>query len=105
MQDVNRILRKYPGRLPVLIYPDDHLQPIIDKNKFIVPKDLTILNLIHVIRSRLSLKNKETLLFFIKFKGRTLIPEQSNLICNYYDLMKDSDGYLRIYYSLENTFG
>jgi len=53
MREIDRIILKYPNRIPVLVYPKNDYQPKIDKNKFLVPKDLIILNLIHVIRARL----------------------------------------------------
>jgi GABA(A) receptor-associated protein len=102
-QEIDRIRRKYPGRIPCYIYPKEGSSKysIIDKNKFIVPDDLTISQLMYVIRKRIKLLKEDALFFLINGQS---ITGSSNL-GSIYAKHKDPDGFLYITYSLENTFG
>ena len=54
------IIDKYPNRIPLiiekLVNKNDSIIPDIDKNKYLVPDDLTASQLMYVIRKRLKLK-------------------------------------------------
>lgn len=98
-----RIREKFPGRIPVIVERASRSTniPMIDKEKFLVPGDLTISQFIYVIRRRLSL-NPETALFL--FIGGTL-PTTSSVMRELYYVHKDPDGFIYVTYSGENTFG
>jgi len=102
-EESSRILTKYPDRIPIICEknPKSKETPDIDKTKYLVPFDLTIGQFIYVIRKRLSLSGDKALFFFIN----GLIPPSSALLTDVYHNHKDTDGYLYIQYSLENTFG
>jgi GABA(A) receptor-associated protein len=76
--------------------------PDIDKHKYLVPNDLTIGQFIYVIRKKVKTLPPEKAIF-IFING--MIPPSSFLIFNIYDCYKDSDGYLYVNYTFENTFG
>lgn len=101
-QEVKTILQKYPDRIPVIV---EKLQkskaPLIDKNKYLIPFDLTIGQLIFVIRKRMKLRAEEALYLFINNN----IPPSSSVLVDIYENNKDFDGYLYVKYSSENTFG
>lgn len=105
MNEVRRILMKYPERCPLLIYPYDDFQQKLDKNKFIVPNELTIINLIFIIKKRLNIGKDKSLIFLIGHNQNTIIPELSSMIISLYNKYHDNDGFLRIFYFLENAFG
>ena len=105
MSEIQRIRQKYPNRYPFIIHPENHLQPEIDKNKFLVPGDLTIGNLILVVKNRLKITKEKSLIFTIKFNGHVIIPETSALASSIYQRYSDYDGFIRIYYLIENAFG
>tara|TARA_B100000029_G_C16716902_1_gene645423 strand:+ start:72 stop:452 length:381 start_codon:yes stop_codon:yes gene_type:complete len=99
-----RIMEKYPNRIPVICERShDSDIPNIDKNKYLVPKDLTIGQFLFVIRKRIKLPPMKAIFLFIG--EQYIIPPTSHLMSIVYDAYKDSDGYLYIKYSGENTFG
>jgi len=73
----------------------------IDKNKFLVPKTITMGQFIYIIRKRLQL-NGETALF-ITINNQLMT--SSKLIVNVYDDHHEKDGFLHVVYTNENTFG
>jgi GABA(A) receptor-associated protein len=102
--ETSRILEKYPDRIPIICEKNAYAKsncPSIDKNKYLVPNDLTIGQFMYVIRKRLQLKAEFALFIFIN----GYIPPSCELIYKLYNRLREDDGYLYITYSLENTFG
>ena len=100
----HRIIEKYPDRVPIICERSRSATsdcPHIDKNKYLVPRDLTIGQFIYVIRKRMRLNSEKALYLFIN----GIIPSSSQLLGGIYEYYKDSDGFLYIMYSYENTFG
>tara|TARA_Y100000768_G_scaffold388661_1_gene385970 strand:+ start:5429 stop:5788 length:360 start_codon:yes stop_codon:yes gene_type:complete len=104
-KEAGDILKKYNDRVPViiekLINKNDNIVPTLDKNKYLVPKDLTMGQLLHIVRRRLNLTSEKAL--FIFCNGKTLTNQM--IIENVYNINKDEDGFLYIVYSAESTFG
>lgn len=103
ISDVERVLKKYPGRVPVFI---DRAKlkstiPEIDKKKFLVPRGMNISHLMYIIRKRIQLKPEQALFIFIN----NTLPPNSESVENMYVKHKSKDGFLYINYSTENTFG
>lgn len=97
-----RIQLKYPDRIPVIIERDKNSKaPPLLKSKYLVPKDITISQLIYAIRRQIKLDPQYALYFFISDN----IPPTSASIQNMYNQYKETDGFLYIMYTLENTFG
>ncbi len=99
-----RVIAKYPDRIPVICERSNKATkdcPIIDKNKYLVPRDLTVGQFIFVIRNRLKLPAEKAIFLFIG----GMIPSTSSFINNLYETHRDEDGFLYITYSFENTFG
>lgn len=104
LAESNRILLKYPDRIPIVCQKNKRanaLCPTIDKQKYLVPGDLSIGQFIYIIRKRLKLSSEKALFIFIN----GTIPNVGKLISTIYEEHKDKDGFLYIYYNLENTFG
>lgn len=102
--DATNIKLKYPDRIPVICERLKNAKndcPLIDKNKYLVPMDLTLGQFIYVIRKRLSIGPDKGLFLFI---GNNIV-STSVLLCELYHLYKDEDNFLYINYSFENTFG
>ena len=99
-----RILSKYPERIPIRVERASHCNDIneIDRQKFLVPADLTMGQFIFVVRKRINLDSSKGLYFFVNKKG--MIPT-SELMSNVYHNYKDEDGFLYIEYAGESTFG
>ena len=98
-----RIFSKFPGRIPVIVQRNkkNNETPKIDKEKFLVPGDLTLGQFVFVIRKRINLSPEKALFLFV---GNTL-PTTGSLMREIYQLHKDEDGFLYTIYSGENSFG
>lgn len=98
-----RILNKYPNKIPIIIekYKNCKDIPDIDKNRYLVPEDLTIAQFLYVIRRRLKLKPEQSLFIFFK---NDLQPS-SALIKEVYERYKNDDYFLYVTYTSENTYG
>jgi GABA(A) receptor-associated protein len=102
IDEVNRTFVKYPDRIPIVVEKlNNSNAPLIDKNKYLVPYDLTIGQFMFVIRKRMKLPPEYGLYLYIN----GTIPPSSAIIRNIYEFYKDTDGFLYIFYSSENTFG
>lgn len=100
-EESQRIMNKYPDRIPIICESLKPSNPQIDKTKYLVPNDLTIGQFLYVIRKRIALPPEQAIYLFVNGS----IPATSELIAVVYDRNKDVDGFLYIYYSCENTFG
>lgn len=113
----NRVLCKYPERIPIICEKSNNRLPDIDKKKYLVPDDLTIGQMLYVIRKRLklpgeiegnSITNKKpihaekALFIFINNKD---IASTTAIIKDVYEKHKDPDGFLYLNYAEENVFG
>ena len=101
--DCTQILLKYPDRIPVICekHPYSRSAPDIDKHKYLIGFDLTVGQFISVIRKRMCLKPEVGLYIFINGS----IPSNSSILHYSFLDNKDDDGFLYIYYDIENTFG
>ncbi|KAE9160601.1 hypothetical protein PF004_g31123 [Phytophthora fragariae] len=77
--------------------------PDIDKKKYLVPADLTVGQFVYVIRKRIKLSSEKAIFIFIFINN--VLPPTAVLLSNIYKEQKDSDGFLYVTYSGENTFG
>jgi GABA(A) receptor-associated protein len=97
LDESSRIRKKYPDRIPIICEKASGKSniPTIDKNKYLVPSDLTVGQFIYVIRKRVKLPAESSLFLFIS----GTIPSASMLMNALYECMKDSDGFLYVKYS------
>lgn len=102
-QESERIRKKFPDRIPVIVERNTNCTtvPVVDKNKYLVPSDLTIGQFVYVVRRRIKLSPEQAIFVFV---GNHLPPTASPM-SSIYDSHKASDGFLYITYSGENTFG
>ena len=101
--ECERILKKHPERIPVIVCKNckEGTLPDIDKQKYLVPKELTLGQFVYIIRKRIKLDPNQALFVLI---NNSLQPT-NRLLEDIYSDAKDEDGYLYIVYSSENTFG
>ena len=95
----NRILTKYEDKIPIIVETVGSLT--IDKNKFLVPKDMSLAQFNYVLRKRIKLNDAEGFFLFINDKMAC----NTTIISLIYKENKDEDGFLYIKCSKENTFG
>ena len=100
--EAERVLQKYPDRCPIIVDRlDGSSAPILKKNKYLVPRDLTVGQLIYMIRKYLKVKPEQAIFLFVK----ETIPPTSSLVGDVFEKKKDVDGFLYAVYSMENAFG
>ena len=102
LAESERILHKHSDRIPIIVCKDSKCQLAdIDKQKYLVPKDMSLGQFIYVIRKRIQLKSEEALFILINYS----LHPSNKLIGEIYDECKDKDNFLYMVYSSENTFG
>lgn len=101
-KESRNIITKYPDRVPVIVEKQENTDIVdIDKNKYLVPCDLTVGQFVYVIRKRMKMPPEKAIFIFV----HNQIPMQSSLMSTIYDESKDNDGFLYVKYAGENTFG
>ena len=98
----SKIIKKYPQRVPIIVEKCNKSQiNDIDKNKYLVPKDLNMNQFIYIIRKRIKLDKSQSIFLMVN----DIISPSNVPIGAIYNDNKDDDGFLYIKYTSENTFG
>ena len=102
IHESNKIILRYPTRIPVIVEKQENCTfKGINKNKYLVPKDMCMNQFIFIIRKRIQLEASQSLFVMI---NNQLSP--SNIpLGEIYEKQKDKDGFLYMTYTSENTFG
>ena len=66
-EEAERILAKYPQRIPVICEKDPRSRdiPNIDRQKYLVPDDLSVANFMYVIRKRIKIEAEKSIYLFV----------------------------------------
>jgi len=104
-----KIKSKYPDRIPVIVEksPKSNAPPI-EKKKFLVPQDIPVGKFMYEIRKHMPSLNPEDSILLFVYDAKTethILPPSSAVMSTIYEKHRDSDGFLYITYSGENTFG
>lgn len=101
---IKKIMEKYPDRVPVYVSrsKNDKTLPDINNNKFIVPDNITVSDLITIIRKRIKIGSETSIFIFVNKKT---IPSGSDTMGSLYEEHKNEDEMLMIEYCGENVFG
>ena len=102
LEEANRIIHKYPDRVPVIVEKGIGKDiPDIDKKKYLVPRDLTVGQFVHILRKRMNMAPEKAMFIFVE----NIIPPTSLILSILYDQYAADDRFLYITYATENTFG
>eukprot|EP00933_Yihiella_yeosuensis_P072852 TRINITY_DN81391_c0_g1_i1.p1 TRINITY_DN81391_c0_g1~~TRINITY_DN81391_c0_g1_i1.p1 ORF type:complete len:131 (+),score=22.41 TRINITY_DN81391_c0_g1_i1:89-481(+) len=109
--EANRILAKYPDRIPVICERAQRSDiPKIEKKKFLVPGAMLCGEFKYIIHKHVSHSASEgsfpadqAIYLFVATNGTS--PKTGTLMSEIYDQYKDEDGFLYLTYSSENTLG
>ncbi|WOL16414.1 autophagy-related protein [Canna indica] len=102
LAEARDIVAKYPDRVPVIVERFSRCDlPIMEKRKYLVPRDMSVGQFIHILGSRLHLSQGKALFVFVK----NTLPQTATLLDSIYESYKDEDGFLYMCYSSEKTFG
>jgi GABA(A) receptor-associated protein len=100
--ECDRIMLKYKDRIPIIVEMSDGSSGLnLVKNKYLVPSDLNVNQMLFVIRKRIKLAPEKAL--FMLFNNT--LPPTSDMISTLYEKNKDKDGFLYATISEESTFG
>ncbi|XP_022757751.1 autophagy-related protein 8i [Durio zibethinus] len=102
LEESRDIIAKYPNRVPVIVerYSKTDL-PEMEKKKYLVPRDMSVGQFIHILSLRLRLTRGKALFVFVK----NTLPQTATLMDSVYESFKEDDGFLYMCYSSEKTFG
>jgi GABA(A) receptor-associated protein len=98
-----RLIKRFPDKYPVIIDRCSRRDPGLDKNKYIIPNDQTLSQIMYLIRKRLRLRPEQAIFFF--FEGSLLSGNMTLSQLHHLCSLKKNDGFTYLLYSLENTFG
>ncbi|UYV76139.1 GABARAPL1 [Cordylochernes scorpioides] len=97
-----KIRRKYPDRVPVIVEraPNSQIADL-DKKKYLVPSDLTVGQFYFLIRKRIHLRPEDALFLFVN----NSIPSNSTTMGSLYKEHQENDGFLYLAFHDENVYG
>jgi hypothetical protein len=98
---MEKILDKHPNRVPVYVHVNEK-KMYMERNKFLVPNELTVAEFTRVIRNRTKLKSSEAVFMFV---GNSVLPPNRARFVDLYKEHAGEDQMLHVTYSIENTFG
>jgi GABA(A) receptor-associated protein len=96
-----RALERRPDHVPTILVRAGKATPLLDKEKFLIPLEVTASQLLFVVRRRLRMKPSEALFLFC---NQRMLTGSTPVRLAYADY-RDPDGFLYVTYSVENTFG
>ena len=96
-----RVLASHPHRVPLICERVGTNVPTLDKHKYLEPRELLMSQFVYILRQRMKLDASQAIFAFI---DGTIAPG-SKMVGEVYQDHHDSDGFLYISYSGENTFG
>jgi len=100
-----RIINKHLNSIPIIVEKSDKSAVReVDRNKFIMARDIEFSHFIHAIRTLLKIMPKEKIYFFID-NDINNSPHTTMKMGDIYDRYKDKDKFLYITYSNKNHVG
>lgn len=104
LQETNNIKTRFPSKIPVVVerYKKEKELPILDKNKFLVPEDISMSQFHSIIRNRMSVKPSQA--FFLMVNRKSLM-SLSLTMSEIYQQECEKDGFLYMIYCSQEGFG
>ncbi len=96
-----QLMARYPARVCVVVETAGSIA--LSKFKFLTPEDLTVGQLMHVVRKHIEGLSASAALFF--FTKHNSIPPMGMTMGNLHKCFADSDGNVYLDLRTENTFG
>lgn len=98
-----RLKTKFPDKVPVILEKaESSILPNINKQKYLMQRDVTIGQFLYIIRTSIKLDASESIFLII---NNNVVPATSSTIGEVYDNYGDKDGFLYIFYSAQQTYG
>jgi hypothetical protein len=90
---------KYPTRIPIILHEGKGI--LLIKKKFLVPEEMTLGNLMIILRKYINLKDTEAMFAIINNE----LPPISDSLSSLYNKHKNKEDVLDIHIRKESTFG
>ncbi|XP_021808718.1 autophagy-related protein 8i-like, partial [Prunus avium] len=82
-------------------FKENNLYTLLVSYRFLVPRDMSVGQFIHILSSRLHLTPGKALFVFVK----NTLPQTASRMDSIYENYTEDDGFLYMCYSSEKTFG
>ena len=113
ISESQRIISKYPDRIPIIIECSKDLDDLIKKRKFLVPKDISVSYLLYIVRRKIRIDSNKAVFMFSENKLLCAQSMIGSLYDEYINKQISIDGgdcvkgdrFFYITLSYENTFG
>jgi hypothetical protein len=105
IKDSSIVLKSHPGKVPIIVDRSKVSDPDLERHKYLVGGDLTIGEFFLTIRSKLKVGSNEALFLFVQTVSGEVLVSHSKLLREVYAEYKQSNGFLVMIYSKEETFG
>jgi GABA(A) receptor-associated protein len=102
IKESSKVIKKFPDKIPTIICEGDATLKL-DKHKFLVPRDLTVGQLMYVVRGRLGNNIGPEKALYLSVANT--IAETRTMLFDIYTQYKAEDGFLYLVIYGENTFG
>lgn len=100
-EKIEKMLKKYPDKVPIIFTSSKICDSEINKQKFLVPRDITMSELIYIVKKRISIPPEKAIFIYID----NFMPNLNSIVSENYEKYKNKDNILYISYATENTFG
>ena len=102
-KDSQNVKEGHPNKVPLIVEraTSEKILPILEKQKFLVPDHVTVMELIRVLRRRLQLAPGQAF-FLLTERG---LPPGSQTLAELWDADHDDDGFLYVFYAAQEVFG
>lgn len=100
-EEADRIKKRYPARVPIIVEVETK-ELLLPKRKYLVPRNLSVGEFLHVLREKTKLRPEQALFLFF---GDNILAPSADSLGTIYETHKDTDQFLYAQLCLENTFG
>lgn len=103
-QEVEAIRHRFPNKVPLYVerYVREREVPVLGRNKFLVPQELTMSQFLYIIRTKMKLRESQALYLLVNDK---VLASHSMTMAQAYEQFRHKDGYLHITYAAQQVFG
>lgn len=102
--EVKNIRQKFPTKIPVVVekYSREVNLPVMDKTKFLVPQEITVMHFAIIIKNKLCVPSSRAFYFVVNNQS---MASTSKTMAEVYKEHKDEDGFLYMTYASQEMFG
>lgn len=102
--EAENVRKKFPAKIPVVVerYQREVNLPVMEKSKFLVPQELTMMNFAIIIKQRLRVPSCRA--FYLVIDNQSMV-STSRTVAEVYREHKDADGFLYMTYASQEMFG